>query len=374
MKRTPIVNRAASCLLWCAATVPLFAASYPNGTTLYPAPPLAALPYAPPSGTYKPATMDSPGLQAAINAAANAGGGTVQLASGNYTLNTTVAPASNVYINGAGQGVTFLNRGSSFAYPTGSTSPTWTGLIYSNNPAGGVHDIKFSALSVNGALSDAQRAAQWPGFYGISIESDATTGNHNFRIQLSSVEIKNCGQGFECKGTTEITLWNGWYHNNGGGNLYFHNIYFRRAGDITLSGVKSNYSGAHGFKVAGGTSNYPNESMNVTATGCTFDHNGYMDGYFTGVTNMRLANNSWTYAANLQDSTVTGGAGILLGQEGTVGCSTVDIVNNAVQYSWAYGIRVLSSDSINIQGNRCNGNATDYDVHATNLTCDYNTL
>jgi len=351
-----------------------FAATYPNGATLYSAPPLAVLPSSPPSGTYTPATMDSPGLQAAINAAANAGGGTVQLASGNYTLNTTVVPKSNVFITGAGQGVTFLNRGSSFVYPTGSTSPTWTGLIYSNNPSGGVHDIKFSALSVNGALSDTQRASQWPGFYGVSIESDATVANHNFRIQFSSVEIKNSGQGVECKGTTEVTLTNGWYHNNGGGNLFFHNVYFRRCGDITVDGILSNYSGAHGLKVAGGTSNYTNESSNVTVKNCTISNNDYCDGYFTGVANMRLTNNTWKYAADLQDSTVTNGAGILLDKEGTVGCSTVDIVNNVIQNSWAYGIRMYSGDSVNIQGNRVNTNTTNYDVHATNLTCDYNTL
>jgi polygalacturonase len=365
---------AISLLLSAFASFPLSAATYPNGTSRYASPPLAVLPSAPAAGIYTPATKDSPGIQAAINAAANAGGGTVQLASGNYTLNSTIVPKSNVYISGAGQGVTFLNRGSGFVYPTGSTSPTWTGLVYSNNPSGGVHDIKISALTVNGALSYDQRAAQWPGFYGIAFESDATTANHNLRLQLSSVEIKNCGQGFHCKGSTEITLSGGWYWNNGGGNLFFHNIYFRRAGNITIDGVTSTYSGAHGIKVAGGTSNYPNESMNVTVKNSTVNNNDYTGCYITGVANLRLEHNTWNYAADLRDSTVVNGAGILLDMENGIKCQTVDIVNNVVQNSYAYGVRIYSSDAVNVQGNRCNANATNYEVHATNLTCDYNTL
>ena len=365
------LSAALACLLT-ASLSHLHAATYGNGTTLYSAPTLATLPSAPPSGTYVPATLDSAGLQAAINAAANAGGGTVSLASGNYTLNTPVAPKSRVHIVGAGQGVTFLNRGSGFAYQTGTTSPTWTGLFYSSNAA--LADVKFQALSVNGALSDSQRAAQWPGFYGICVESDATTSYHNNRIQLSAVEIKNCGQGFECKGSSDITLTNGWYHNNGGGNLFFHNIYFRRCGTMTLTGVTSNYSGAHGLKVAGGTYNYTGESANLTVTGCTMNNNDYTGTYITGMSNVRLANNTFKYAADLQDSTVTGGAGILMDREGTVGCGTIDIVNNTVTNSYAYGLRIYSADRLNVQGNYCVSNATNnYEVHATNLTCDYNT-
>ncbi len=360
-----------ACLL---VSIPLHlhAATFGNGVAKYAQPTLAALPSAPPSGTYTPATKDSAGLQAAINAAANAGGGTVSLASGNYTLNTPVAPKSRVHLVGAGQGVTFLNRGSGFAYQTGTTSPTWTGLIYASN--GALSDVKFSALSVNGALSDTERAAQWPGFYGICIESDGTAANHNNRIQLSAVEIKNSGQGFECKGSTDITLTNGWYHNNGGGNLFFHNIYFRRCGTITVTGVTSNYSGGHGLKVAGATSNYPGESANLTVSGCTMNNNDYTGVYLTGMSNVLLANNTFNYAADLKDSTVTGGAGILMDQENSVKCSTVDIVNNTITNSYAYGIRIYSTDALNIQGNYCVTNATaNYSVSASNLTCDYNT-
>lgn len=348
------------------------AATFGNGATKYAAPTVATLPSAPPTGTYTPATKDSAGVQAAINAAANAGGGTVSLASGNYTLNTRVTPKSKVYITGAGQGVTFLNRGSSFAYPTGSTSPTWTGLFYTSNAA--LSDVKFSALSINGALSDAERAAQWPGFYGLCIESDDVAANHNQRIQLSAVEIKNCGQGFESKGSTHITLWNGYYHNNGGGNLFFHNIYFRRCGTMTLNGVISNYSGGHGLKVAGGTSNYTGESSNLTVTNCTMNNNDYTGVYLTGVAKIRLVGNTLNYAADLKNSTVTGGAGILMDMESSVKCSTVDLVNNTITNSFAHGMRIYSTDALNIQGNYCSTNATaNYTVSASNLTCDYNT-
>lgn len=359
-------------LLVGAAASPLIAATYPNGKFAYPAPPLAVLPAVPPSGTYKPGTYDDSGIQAAIDKAAAAGGGAILLNSGTYTINHEVILKSNMVIQGQGMGKTVLQRGPAFAYQTGTTSPTWVGLLSNSNAA--IHDVKIMALTVDGNLTAIQRANLTPGFLGIQVESDATPANHNLRVQLSSVEVMNCGQGVSMKGATEITFWNGKYHDNGGGNLYFHNIYFRRAGDITLTGVSSYNSGAHGIKIAGGTSNYPNESENINISGCTLQNNGYVGMYFTGISHSRIYNNTVDYSSALQNSSVSGGAALLLGSENSVACDTMDFVNNLVQYNYAYGIRVYSTSNLNVQGNRCNSNASaNYDVHASNLTCDYNT-
>lgn len=350
------------------------AATYPNGVFAYPAPPLAALPSEPPAGTYTPATYNDEGIQAAIDAASANGGGTVSLLSGVYTVNHPVRLASNIRLFGQGNEVTFIRRGSGFAYQTGTTNLGWVGLLFSSNDA--LHDVTIADLSVDGALSASQREAS-QSFIGIFILSDSTNASHNLRIHLSDIEVKNCGHGVHMKGTTDITLSNGKYHDNGGGNLLFHNIYFRRAGNVTLNGVSSYNSGGHGFKFCGGTTYHTNESKNLTITGCDMKNNGYTDLYLTGVKGARITDNTLNYGASDYVQTphvLKMGGAIMLNSESGMNSSMVDIVNNRVQNNYANGIYVHGTDSCCIQGNYCNSNPTNYNIHGSGVICDYNTF
>ena len=77
-------------------------------------------------------TNDQPAIQAAINAAKAAGGGTVFIPAGTYKVNDTLTltPSSswfNVYIKGAGAGATTLNFAGVAAGKDGITVSGWGG-------------------------------------------------------------------------------------------------------------------------------------------------------------------------------------------------------------------------------------------------------
>jgi parallel beta-helix repeat protein len=359
------------------------AATYPNGTYKYAAPTLPAYPTGTPGTKYTPATMDDVGILNAINAARANGGGQITLSAGTYTINKRVALQSNISIIGQGQGTTIIKRGSGFAYSTTG----WTELIGAVDAV--LHDFWIQGVTYDGGLTYSQQTgANPPLIYSMRISSSVDDAAHlNQRIYYYQIEVRNCTIGLNMGNSAEITFDNNYFHNNGG-PANFQNIYIRNIKDVLVKNndISFSYEGG-GLKVAGGQNNYPNESKNVTIINNYFHSNGWGDCGVSGMQNVRIANNTCTYAA--YGSTAVNNlalvqGGIVLSYENSTTNSgynwnsNVDVVNNIVQNNNYAGIELTYSNGLNVQGNRCSGttNGNNYNgpYSVTSLNCDYNTL
>ena len=151
----------------------------------------------------------------AVAAAANAGGGTVNLAAGVYNITNSINLGSNVTIKGHGADtVVYAPR-----------SPNSIAMIAAAN--GAVSNVIIEDLVLDGNIP--QGAFMATGTSGINPYENSGVyvyGNNNAvdNIQLTHVEIRNTGIGILMTVTNGITLNDVYVHDNNPGN-FAHNAY-----------------------------------------------------------------------------------------------------------------------------------------------------
>ncbi|MEV8545562.1 right-handed parallel beta-helix repeat-containing protein [Streptomyces sp. NPDC051572] len=286
----------------------------------------------------------SPGgdIQAAVDAAYNAGGGTVNLASGRFDITAPIIPRSDVTIQGQGS----TGSGLTTIYNALGTDM----VIMVDGRSGGLNNIIFQNLKVDCGLSRTQRSySSDPGKnYGIYITD---TSLSNDLVLLDDVQITQCITGFHSKGTSDLTIRNSNFHDNGGVLYYSHDAYLRRVSKANVqNSVLSDDSTGNGLNIS--------YSDNITVQGCTIANN-----YFRGV---RAANSSYV---DVLSDTVSGNGdtGIIMNSE-TAGVDQFRIMSNTVT-SNSVGISTSSNSSNgSVWYNKASGNGTNLSVNSSSTS------
>lgn len=242
-------------------------------------------------------------IQSAIDQAAAAGGGTVKLNSGTYSISAPLVLKSNVTLQGVastGSGLTTISNA------------IGTNLLYMvDNHVGGLNNAILKNVKIDGRLerSDRNYTSDIGKNYGVMILDDGGAANNN--VLIDNVQITRCAVGLHVKGTTNLTIRNSNVHDNGGWPKYFHNVYLRRVSkvnvasctlndsyggnglnlsysdNVTVQGTQANGNGFRGLRAA--------EDTNVDILGCTANNNAdygiVINSEANGVQGFRLHNN-----------------------------------------------------------------------------------
>jgi polygalacturonase len=159
-------------------------------------------------------------IQAAIDACASSGGGTVTIGSGTGTVSASLRMKSNVTLKGAGNPATTLNAGGDFQ------------TIIENGE--GLSNLKVQNMKVYGRGTGGSDAC-----CGVYIE--ALTTPHS-GVAVSGVQITNfAGIGSHMKRTNNSSSSSNNFHNNGK-TLYMHNLYVHTSNNLAVSGCQLNDS------------------------------------------------------------------------------------------------------------------------------------
>ncbi|WP_426142880.1 M10 family metallopeptidase C-terminal domain-containing protein [Pseudomonas sp. DWP3-1-2] len=275
-------------------------------------------------------TDDTAAIQAAIDAAAAAGGGTVQMGTGTYVVSAGEEPSdgclmlkSNVTLSGAGMGETVIKL------EDGSDTKV-TGIVRSAYGEE-THDFGMNNLTLDGNR-DATTGKVDGWFNGYIPGSDGKDSN----VTLDKVEIMDCsGYGFDPhEQTVNMVISNSVSHGNGldgfvadflTDSVFENNIAYNndRHGfnvvtsthDFTLSNNIAYGNGSTGIVVQRGSENIPSPA-NITITGGAVYDNGA-----EGVL-IKLSSEVTVSGLNIYDN---GSAGIRV-----YGSSNVDIVDNTL--------------------------------------------
>lgn len=265
-------------------------------------------------------------IQNAIDQVAADGGGTVNLATGTYTLNSTLFIKSNVLLNGAGNPATTIKASGAFNVIENATE--------------GMKNVTIRNLKVQGVSSQY--------CYGILIQ--ATTTYHD-TISVSNVQVTGAGMGVHCKRVKNLSISDCNIHHNGAANqlYYFHNLYIRSCETVTVSNSHLDYStSANGFNVSYCT--------NVTVSNCTANNN-----YFRG---MRAAD---TDGFSVQSCTISsnGDIGLLANAEITA-TKNINWNNCTVTSNIKGGIKAISGVTGSVTNCTATGNLIfNYSLPAT---------
>jgi parallel beta-helix repeat protein len=268
-----------------------------------------------------PAGASTSTIQSAIDNASNAGGGTVTLASGTYTITAPIMLKSNVTLDGAGKNVTVLKRNAS--------SNLGANGVLSTSTSGGVINIIVKDITIDGNSFIDPNTHPDPGSitnYGTLIQGP---DNSNDKILFDNFKIKNAPTGLHIKGSTNVTIQNSDFNNNGGAYLYWHNMYLRRVSKVLVKNNVMSYStSGNGLNLS--------YSDNVT-----IDSNRIYNNYFRGI---RAADSSYIDSINNNVHDNKTGDGIVYNSE-TTGVTDFRINGNTVTNNGGYGILVNSSCS-----------------------------
>nr|WP_166682344.1 right-handed parallel beta-helix repeat-containing protein [Streptomyces sp. 846.5] len=297
-----------------------------------------------PAQVASPVFNVSPGgnIQAAVDAASKAGGGTVNLASGRFDITAPIIPRSNVTIQGQGS----TGSGLTTLYNALGTDM----VIMVDGRSGGLNNIIFRSFKVDCALSRTQRSyASDPGKnYGIYLTD---TSASNDRVLFDNVQITQCLMGLQAKGTSDLTIRTSNIHDNGGVLYYSHNVYLRRVSKANVqNSTLSDGSTANGLNIS--------YSDNITVQGSTLSNN-----YFRGV---RAADS--TYIDLLSD-TVNGNGetGIIMNSEAT-GVDQFRIIGDTVK-SNSVGISTSSNSSNgSVWNDIVSGNGTNLSIDSSSTS------
>jgi len=347
------------------------AKTYGNGTAAYSAPSIPGTPklY---STKYYPTSTDAKGIQAAIDAASAAGGGTVSLSATTYNIGKTITLKSKVSIIGAGIGSTILKRHSNFSGYAFGTGSGHIAMLESQDAS--LNNVVIRKMTIDGNWSDSYLLNNQPALGGIAI--GATAGNYNSFIRIREVEIKSFGaMALSMSGTTSIRLEALSLHNSGAHSLW-HNLYFRRCGKIYMSGCTVyNSLAGNGLKFSGGTfANHVDESKNITIRNTNVYDNAKNNCVIRGFENVRVYGCKFEGQETVSNSYH---AGLLLAIENGYGCKYADVINNEMLDNANYGFRLEDSSDINIEGNVSTGNGKShqysvYNNGNSNWSCDFN--
>jgi parallel beta-helix repeat protein len=295
---------------------------------------LPAVPAAKASPTYSVAVGGS--IQAAVDQAAAAGGGTVTLASGTHNITSPVLLRSGVTLQGQGQSGTALT--------TIHNSAGTNMIVMLDGRDGGLSNVIIRQLKVDCALSATQRQyTSDPGKnYGAYITDNKAS---NDRVLVDNVQITACAVGLHSKGTTNLTIRNSNIHHNGGWPTYFHNVYLRRVSKADIQNtIMSDSTGGNGINIS--------YSDNITVRNCTVSGNGFRGVRAAESTYIDVLANT---VANNED------AGIVINSEAN-GVQHFRIHGNAVTGN-RVGIATTSNSSDGeVWNNTVSGNSTNLDI------------
>ncbi|MGG1555350.1 right-handed parallel beta-helix repeat-containing protein [Paenibacillus ferrarius] len=268
-----------------------------------------------------PAGASTSTIQSAINSASSAGGGTVTLASGEYTITAPLVLKSNVTLNGAGKNSTVLKRNA-------GTNLGANGVL-TTSTSGGVVNVIVTNLGIDGnSFIDPDTNPDHDSItnYGALIQGPDNT---NDKILFDNFKVKNSTMGLHIKGSKNVTIQNSDFNNNGGSYLYWHNMYLRRVSKVLVkNNVMSYSSSGNGLNIS--------YSDNIT-----IDSNSVYYNYFRGI---RVADSSYIDTVNNIVHDNKTGDGIIYNSEST-GVTNFKINSNTVKNNGGYGILVNSSSS-----------------------------
>lgn len=255
-------------------------------------------------------------IQKAINNAYTNGGGTVTLAAGTYTITTPVILKSNVTITGAGKSSTILKRASSSDLGTGCSVITVS--------SGGISNVIISALTIDANTSIDPSSSpdkdSWSNGGVLITDTDETNDN----IMFNNIVVKNATMGFHIKGTTNLTVKNSDFYNNGGCYKYWHNMYLRRIYYVNIYNCNL-YSSNSG------------NGINISfCTNILIDTCNCYSNYFRGI---RAADSSYIDVLDCNIYSNKNGDGIIFNTDTTTGVDNFIIKSNTVSDNGGYGIR-----------------------------------
>lgn len=262
-------------------------------------------------------------IQSAIDTASSKGGGTVTLALGTYTITSPITLKSNVTLAGAGKTATILKRSSS------SDLGLATSVI--NVSSGGLNNaiVKLLTIDGNSVIDPTTNPDKDSWHNGGVLITDGTTGT-NDKILFDNIIVKNSTMGFHVKGTSNLTVQNSDFTNNGGCYLYWHNMYLRRVSKTKIYNCNLYSSpSANGINIS--------FSDNVTVDTCNAYNN-----YFRGI---RIADSSYIDVLNSKVYGNKTGDGIIFNTDTTTGVSDFRIKSNTVSNNGGYGILTNSACS-----------------------------
>lgn len=254
-------------------------------------------------------TNDATTINSALSALP-AGGGTVYLEEGTYTLGTTsIAVPNNTILSGAG-------RATLLTYPSSSIG-VGTYSAITNSAVSGSH-ITVQNLMINGNSS-----AQSGTFYGVYFN-----GASNSQINNVEADAMNNGDG----------------------------IYLYSAFENTLSGNTADSNDVSGIHI-------DHFSVGNTLTGNTTNYNGY-DGIYARIAYNNSTDDGNAITGNTADGNSNSGIELNSSQYNTA-------TGNSVSGN-SYGIKIMGNDTVT--GNSALGNSTDIDVYGSSNTITGNTV
>lgn len=180
-------------------------------------------------------------LSECIKQVADAGGGTVQLGSGNYFQKSSLLLSSNVALEGTGPGTVIT-------WSPGVRSTIDAPLLYATAASHvTIKDVKLVGTIDQRADSQDLRNNQIGLYFNCSGDPTAGEKTGCNDITLQNVEVEDSSDGIHIKGAEHVTATDLKLHNNGNTlKDYFHNIYLRRVGDVRLIQTSQNSGGYYG--------------------------------------------------------------------------------------------------------------------------------
>lgn len=279
-------------------------------------------------------TSDTAAIQAAIDAAAKAGGGDVYIPAGTWTLTAGGKPAdgalmlkSNVFIKGDGMGATVLKLAD-------GTDQAVTGIIRSASGEA-THDFGVSNLTLDGNR-DAT-SGKVDGWYNGFLPGQP---GQDSNVTLSGVEIRDCsGYGFDPhERTANMLIENSVSHGNGLDGFVADYLI-----DSTFRNNLAYDNDRHGFNIV--TTTHDLALLNNVS----HDNDG------GGIVVQRGSENIPSpYHITIEGGEVYGNAaeGVLVKLSNGVDISGVDIHHNGTS-----GVRVYGSTDVEVRGNLIHENA-----------------
>ena len=279
-------------------------------------------------------TSDTAAIQAAIDAAAKAGGGDVYIPAGTWTLTPGGKPAdgalmlkSNVFIKGEGMGATVLKLAD-------GTDQAVTGLIRSASGEA-THDFGVSNLTLDGNRDST--TGKVDGWYNGFLPGQP---GQDSNVTLSGVEIRDCsGYGFDPhERTANMLIENSVSHGNGLDGFVADYLI-----DSTFRNNLAYDNDRHGFNVV------------TTTHDLALLNNVSHDNGGGGIVVQRGSENIPSpHHITIEGGEVYGNAaeGVLVKLSNGVDISGVDIHHNGTS-----GVRVYGSTDVEVRGNLIHENA-----------------
>ena len=272
----------------------------------------------------------NPGNQTVINNAINkvaaAGGGSVFMNSGSYTLSGSILMKGKVTLDGSGS-ATYIR--------VGSSADTYMGVDCGINN------------SDNMTVRDFRLDSWGSGGIGIHFTTSDGSGDYNSIYNVENYSTRS--DGINGGGQNHLSIANSYVHSCGGGGLY-HNSYWRRWSYPSITGTRSLNSGCCGFKSSWG------DHMTFSGNTCT---GNTCDGFITQTTTSQPVTDVTVGTSTLNSNgRGTYAFGYRLHVNGSTANSNV-----------GSGFYVNDSSSGDMSNNNAcsNGGGHDYDLHGTVL-------